>query len=236
MQHTLVERLSSPVPRYTSYPTAPHFDESIGPDVYAGWLGRLTAENRLSLYAHIPYCDRLCWFCACHTKQTRQYDPVARYLTALNAEIDSIATLTGGRLNVTALHFGGGSPTLMSAEHIRALGERLRDRFSFAADAEISVEMDPNDMDEARFDALAAIGMTRASLGVQDFDPKVQKIINREQTFAQTKAVVDGVRSRGVNSVNLDMLYGLPLQTLDSIAATTEQVLSLRPDRIYLFG
>ncbi|WP_026227701.1 oxygen-independent coproporphyrinogen III oxidase [Hoeflea sp. 108] len=236
MDKTLVEKYAAPVPRYTSYPTAPHFNAEVSSATYGDWLRALPKGASGSLYVHIPYCDRLCWFCACHTKQTRQYDPVERYLQALDAEIETVAALTGKRLNVTALHFGGGSPTLLKPEHIRALGERMRSSFAFAPDAEISVEMDPNDMDEARFDALAAIGMTRASLGVQDFDPRVQQTINREQTFEQTKSVVDAVRARGVGSVNLDMLYGLPHQTLDSIATTTESVLSLRPDRIALFG
>lgn len=236
MDRSLVEKYASPVPRYTSYPTAPHFGADVSTSTYSDWLRALPKGASASLYVHIPYCDRLCWFCACHTKQTRQYDPVARYLKALDAEIASISALAGNRLRVTALHFGGGSPTLLQADDILALGGRLRDSFAFAPDAEISVEMDPNEMDEARFDALAAIGMTRASLGVQDFDERVQQAINREQTFEQTKWVVDAVRARGVDSVNLDMLYGLPHQTLASIEATTDLVLSLRPDRIALFG
>ena len=236
MDKTLVAKYAAPVPRYTSYPTAPHFNAEVSSATYGDWLRALPKGASGSLYVHIPYCDRLCWFCACHTKQTRQYDPVERYLQALDAEIETVAALAGKRLNVTALHFGGGSPTLLKPEHILALGQKLRSSFAFAPDAEISVEMDPNDMDEARFDALATIGMTRASLGVQDFDPRVQLTINREQTFEQTKWVVDAVRARGVGSVNLDMLYGLPHQTLGSIAATTKLVLSLRPDRIALFG
>ncbi|MBT1159077.1 oxygen-independent coproporphyrinogen III oxidase [Aminobacter anthyllidis] len=236
MDGTLVERYAAPVPRYTSYPTAPHFNAAISATTYGSWLRALPKGSAASLYVHIPYCDRLCWFCACHTKQTRRYDPVARYLTALNAEIATVAALCGSRLNIKAVHFGGGSPTMLTADDLILLGCRLREKFSFARDAEISVEIDPNDMDEPRFDALAAIGMTRASLGVQDFDERVQKTINREQSFEQTKAVVDAVRARGVRSVNLDMLYGLPHQTLDSIAATTEKLLSLRPDRIALFG
>lgn len=236
MDRTLVEKYAAPVPRYTSYPTAPHFNAAISATTYGSWLRALPKGASASLYVHIPYCDRLCWFCACHTKQTRRYEPVERYLTALSAEIDTVAALCGSRLNIKALHFGGGSPTLLTADDLISLGHRLREKFSFAGDAEISVEIDPNDMHEPRFDALAAIGMTRASLGVQDFDERVQQAINREQSFAQTKAVVDAVRVRGVCSVNLDMLYGLPHQTLDSIAATTELVLSLRPDRIALFG
>ncbi|GAA4178130.1 oxygen-independent coproporphyrinogen III oxidase [Shinella granuli] len=236
MQHALVERLSSPVPRYTSYPTAPHFNESIGPEVYADWLGRLAAENRLSLYAHIPYCDRLCWFCACHTKQTLRYEPVEAYLKGLHAEIAAIGARVSREVSVTALHFGGGSPTLLRPDDMRALKACLEKNFSFAADAEISVEMDPNDLDEARHDALADIGMTRASLGIQDFDSKVQKSINRIQTFEQTRGVVEAARARGVRSVNCDILYGLPHQTLETLAETVRAVLSLAPDRIALFG
>lgn len=236
MDRTLVEKYAAPAPRYTSYPTAPHFNAAVSSTTYGGWLRALPKGANASLYVHIPYCDRLCWFCACHTKQTRRYDPVERYLKALECEIDTVAELCGSRLIIRGMHLGGGSPTSLTPKDMMALGSRLREKFSFARDAEISVEIDPNDMDEARFDALAAIGLTRASLGVQDFDERVQKTINREQSFEQTKAVVDAVRARGVRSVNLDMLYGLPHQTLDSITATTEKLLSLRPDRIALFG
>ncbi len=236
MQDALVERLSSPVPRYTSYPTAPHFDESIGPDAYAEWLGRLGTANRLSLYAHIPYCDRLCWFCACHTKQTLRYEPVEAYLKGLHAEIAAVGARVFREAPVTALHFGGGSPTLLRPDDMRALKACLARNFTFSPDAEISVEMDPNDLDDARHDALAEIGMTRASLGIQDFDPKVQKAINRIQTFEQTRGVVEAARQRGVRSVNCDILYGLPHQTMETLAETVRAVISLSPDRIALFG
>ena len=137
---------------------------------------------------------------------------------------------------VTAVHWGGGSPTMLKPDDMRDLMSHLRSAFNFSPDAEISIEMDPNDLDDARFDALADIGMTRASLGVQDFADEVQKAINRPQSFEQTKAVVDAVRARGVSSVNCDILYGLPYQTLDSIAQTIRLILSLSPDRIALFG
>ncbi|WP_313532469.1 oxygen-independent coproporphyrinogen III oxidase [Shinella sp.] len=236
MQDALVERLSSPVPRYTSYPTSPHFNESIGPEVYADWLSTLTAASRLSLYAHIPYCDRLCWFCACHTKQTLRYEPVEAYLRGLYAEIAAIGARVDRATLVTALHFGGGSPTLLRPDDMRALKTCLEANFTFAGDAEISVEMDPNDLDDERHDALAAIGMTRASLGIQDFDPRVQKAINRIQTFEQTRGVVEAARARGVRSVNCDILYGLPFQTMETLAETVRAVISLAPDRIALFG
>jgi oxygen-independent coproporphyrinogen-3 oxidase len=236
MDASLAQRLSASVPRYTSYPTAPHFTSRVDGQTYAAWLGRIEAGARLSLYVHLPFCDRLCWFCACATKQVHRYDPVSRYVGFLEREIGTVSAMTGGRGRVTALHFGGGSPTLMTpGDWLRVVG-RLRDSFEFGDRAEISVEIDPNDMDEARHRALAEIGMTRASLGVQDFDPRVQQAINRIQSFEQTRAVVDAVRAHGVRSVNLDLIYGLPHQTVASVSETVTRVLRLAPDRIALFG
>ncbi|TGQ53083.1 oxygen-independent coproporphyrinogen III oxidase [Mesorhizobium sp. M1C.F.Ca.ET.193.01.1.1] len=224
------------VPRYTSYPTAPHFHSGVDAVTVRGWLNALESSDEISLYLHIPYCDRLCWFCACHTKQTRHYAPVATFLRSLHREIETVGGLVSGLGRVRAVHFGGGSPTMLKPDDILMLGSALRDRFDFLDDASLSVEIDPSDMDEGRLDAFAAIGMTRASLGVQDFDPKVQKAINREQSFALTKSIVDAVRARGVTSVNLDLLYGLPHQTCESVAATVSQALTLAPDRLALFG
>lgn len=236
MAEHLLKKYSSAVPRYTSYPTAPHFHEGIGAGEYAGWLQALDSQNRLSLYIHIPYCDRLCWFCACHTKHTLRYEPIAAYLKALHSEIEAVGRLVVRSVQVTALHFGGGSPTMVKPADLIALMQHLRSVFSFADDAEISVEIDPNDVDEGRYDALAEIGMSRASIGVQDFDPMVQTTINRVQSFEQTRCVVDAVRARGVHSVNCDVLYGLPHQTLDTLRATIDKVVSLSPDRVALFG
>ncbi|OBQ71196.1 oxygen-independent coproporphyrinogen III oxidase [Mesorhizobium erdmanii] len=233
---TPLANIAETVPRYTSYPTAPHFHSGIDAISVRGWMEALESNEEISLYLHIPFCDRLCWFCACHTKQTRHYAPVATFLPALHQEIHTVGAIVRGRCRVRAVHLGGGSPTMLKPDDIVALGRALRDRFDFLDDASLSVEIDPNDMDEGRLDAFARMGMTRASLGVQDFDPKVQKAINREQSFEVTKGVVDAVRARGVKSVNLDLLYGLPHQTLDSVAATVNQALSLRPDRIALFG
>lgn len=232
----LVSAASETVPRYTSYPTAPHFHVGVDAVTVRGWMDALEGDDEISLYLHIPYCDRLCWFCACHTKQTRHYAPVATFLGSLHREIETVSRLVTDRGKVRAVHFGGGSPTMLRPDDILVLGRALRDRFDFLDDASLSVEIDPNDMDEGRLDAFAAIGMTRASLGVQDFDPKVQKAINREQSFALTKSIVDAVRARGVTSINLDLLYGLPHQTCDSVAATVAQALTLSPDRLALFG
>ncbi|MCM2292881.1 oxygen-independent coproporphyrinogen III oxidase [Allorhizobium sp. BGMRC 0089] len=232
----LLARYASAAPRYTSYPTAPHFHTGIDCGKYAQWLSALRPGMTLSLYLHIPFCDRLCWFCACHTKHTLKYQPVAAYLQGLYREIEAVARLVPDGVRVTAVHFGGGSPTMLKPEDMVELNRHLRQGFCFAADAEISVEMDPNDMDEARYDALAEIGMTRASLGVQDFDPVVQRAINRIQTFEQTQSVVAAVRSRGAASVNCDILYGLPHQTVARLEKTVENILSLKPDRVALFG
>ena len=232
----LVTRYAAPVPRYTSYPTAPHFHSGITAETYARWLGEVPENASISLYLHIPYCDRLCWFCGCHTKHTLRYEPVADYLLALHAEIDWVARQLDGRGRVTAIHLGGGSPTLLTPADMAALKTHLATRFTLAPDAEISIEIDPNDLDDGRYDAMAAFGLSRASIGVQDFDPQVQKAINRVQSFEQTKAVVDAMRARGVGSVNLDLVYGLPFQTEAGIARTIAAVLALAPDRVALFG
>ncbi len=236
MNIDLLHKYSGAVPRYTSYPTAPHFHEGIDNTTYRGWLGALGHRNRLSLYVHIPYCDRLCWFCACHTKHTLKYEPIAIYLEALKQEIAAVGALVSPDAVVSAVHFGGGSPTMLDPQDMQDLMDCLRRHFTFGLAPEISVEMDPNDLDDSRYDALAAIGMSRASLGVQDFDDKVQKTINRIQSFEQTKSVVDAVRARGVHSVNCDILYGLPFQTCETLKTTVDQIVSLDPDRIALFG
>ncbi|HWK66629.1 MAG TPA: oxygen-independent coproporphyrinogen III oxidase [Rhizobiaceae bacterium] len=236
MDEDLIRKYAAPAPRYTSYPTAPHFRPGISAGVYRDWLAALEPGATVSLYVHIPFCDRLCWFCACNTKQVRQYAPLQHYLEALHAEIETVASVLDGRTRVGAVHYGGGSPTMLKPDDLIAIDQHLRSRFRFLPEAEIAVEIEANDMDEGRFDALAAIGLSRASLGVQDFDPRVQKAINREQSLDDTRLAVEAVRKRGVKSVNLDLLYGLPQQTEASVAATTEQALRLAPDRLALFG
>lgn len=236
MTERILSRYSGAVPRYTSYPTAPHFHEGVDCGIYSQWLGMLGIRDTLSLYIHIPYCDRLCWFCACHTKHTLRYEPIATYLESLKKEIAATGALVSRDAKVSALHFGGGSPTMLRPADMSDLMHCLREAFNFAPDAEISVEMDPNDLDDERYDALAAVGMTRASLGVQDFNPVVQKSINRIQTFEQTRSVAEAVRARGVHSVNCDVLYGLPFQTQDTLRETMDSIISIDPDRVALFG
>ena len=224
------------VPRYTSYPTAPHFSTDIGSSQFRRWIAGMPRGSRLSLYLHIPYCDTLCWFCACRTQGTRRRGRVTDYLRRLEAEIDMVAALLPQGCHVRRVHLGGGSPTIMAPEELAALGARLRTAFAVADDAEIAVEIDPRDITHARLDALAAFGVTRASIGVQDFDPAVQQAINRLQSFDLTRRVIEGLRARGVGSLNIDALYGLPRQTVPGIAATAERLVSLGPDRLALFG
>lgn len=223
-------------PRYTSYPTAPHFHAGVNGAIAESWLGRVGDDDALSLYLHVPFCDRLCWFCACHTRHTLRYQPVADYLEVLHREIDLVARRLEGRGRVSAVHLGGGSPTMLLPNDLKRLMDRLRTSFRFGEAAEIAIEIDPSDVDATRLDSIAAVGTTRASLGVQDFEPKVQKAINREQGFELTRDILEGLRSRGVGSVNLDLVYGLPHQTVETVSSTVEACLSLRPDRLALFG
>ncbi len=231
----LIARYSQPVPRYTSYPTAPHFHAGITSEIYRDWLAAVPAEATLSLYVHIPFCDRLCWFCGCHTKQVLRYDPIAAYLPAVHREIDAVATLLDGRGHAVALHLGGGSPSMLRPVDLVDLSRNISQSFR-ADDVEFSIEIDPNDMTPDRYDGFAQAGVRRISVGLQDFDPQVQAAINRVQSFEQTRDVVDGMRLRGVESVNLDILYGLPHQTVATLERTVDQALSMRPDRIALFG
>ncbi|MCU0884340.1 MAG: oxygen-independent coproporphyrinogen III oxidase [Beijerinckiaceae bacterium] len=232
----ILRNAEQPVPRYTSYPTAPHFHAGVGPDVYRGWLQALPENAALSLYVHVPFCDTLCWFCGCHTKITRQYAPIADYLEATMREIATIAALVPASARVTHLHWGGGSPTILSPDDSRRLVDRIRREFRVDDDMEFAVEVDPRGMDDARIDALAESGLTRVSIGVQDFDPAVQKAINRVQSVAETRAVIERFREHGVGSLNIDAIYGLPGQHAQQLSHTLDEVVRLAPDRIALFG
>ena len=236
MSEALTARYAKQVPRYTSYPTAPHFHAGVDSTAYAAWLKTLPDDSALSLYVHVPFCDRLCWFCGCHTKQVLRYDPIAAYLPVLVKEMETVAGLLDGRGRAVALHLGGGSPSMLQPDDMVRIGTVARELFGATDALEFSIEIDPNDMTADRYDAFARAGVTRISVGVQDFDPKVQAAINRPQTYEQTRAVVDGMRERGVGSVNLDVLYGLPYQTVATVETTINLVLSMLPDRIALFG
>ncbi len=231
-----IARFDRAVPRYTSYPTAPHFTPEVDAARYARWLGELPAGSTVSLYVHVPFCAHLCWFCGCQTTVINRYDPVTAYLATLEREIDRVAAMLADDHRVVHLHWGGGTPTLLTPDHVRRLGARLRERFAFADDAEIAVEVDPRGMIAETAQALADIGVTRASLGVQDFSPEVQAAIGREQTYEATADVVNWLRAAGVADLNIDLMYGLPKQTAEGVADTVDRAMTLTPQRIALFG
>lgn len=224
------------VPRYTSYPTAPHFAGGVGPANFAHWIETIPAGSAISLYLHVPFCRRLCWFCACRTQGTSSDAPVLAYAKVLKAEIALLKRHLPRGVRLSRLHWGGGTPTLLAPDSMRELAEAVFDAVPMAEGAEFSVEIDPNEIDAARLDALAASGMTRASIGVQDFDPEIQKTIGREQSYELTKQVADMIRDRGITSLNADILYGLPFQTSARISDSVQKLLTLNPDRVALYG
>ncbi|PIE08194.1 MAG: oxygen-independent coproporphyrinogen III oxidase [Rhodobacterales bacterium] len=237
--HTQLRKLGlfdARVPRYTSYPTAPQFDAGLGSETVSGWIEALPAGAPVSLYVHIPFCRRLCWFCACRTQGTQTAEPVGNYVETLKAELALIGARLPAGVKIGFLHWGGGTPTLLGPEMIADLAGAIFDMAPLAEGAQFSVEIDPTEIDDARLDALAAAGLNRASIGVQDFDPMIQEVIGRPQSYEITRAAVDGLRARGIRSLNVDLLYGLPHQTGARIADSVNKVISLDPDRIALFG
>jgi len=224
------------VPRYTSYPTAPHFGASVNAGDFTSWIEAVPEGSQISLYVHVPFCRRLCWFCACRTQGTTSNDPVNAYVEMLLLELAMLARHLPRGVSLSRLHWGGGTPTLLDPERMTRLAEAIFKVAPMAADGEFSVEIDPNEIDDPRLDALAAAGMNRASIGVQDFDPMIQKAIGREQSYELTRDVVERIRARGIASLNADILYGLPHQTGPRIADSVQKLLTLSPDRVALYG
>lgn len=236
MDPQLLERYGAPVPRYTSYPTAPHFHAGVTAADYRAWLGEIGEGDSLSLYLHIPFCAEMCWYCGCHTKVVRRYDPIADYLALLEREIDQVAAAIPGRPRIGQVHWGGGTPTMLSPNDFLRLTERLRRRFAFDAATEIDVEIDPRGLAMDKVSALAEAGVTRASLGVQDFNPAVQAAINRVQPYELTAGAVAALRAVGIAAINLDLMYGLPKQGIDDVLRTVDRAATLEPDRLAVFG
>ncbi|WP_029014196.1 oxygen-independent coproporphyrinogen III oxidase [Niveispirillum irakense] len=224
------------VPRYTSYPASPHFSPTVTASTYRGWLEKLDPASSLSLYLHVPFCRSMCWYCGCHTTVVRHADPVWDYVAALSSEIRHVAGLLPKGPVVRHIHFGGGTPTLMPPQALRGLMAELRSRFTIAPDAELAIEIDPRTLTAEMTTALGDTGFTRASLGVQSFDPVVQAAINRIQPVEMTALAIDGLRRAGIHAINLDLLYGLPMQTVESCVRTVETALNLSPDRLSIFG
>ncbi len=224
------------VPRYTSYPTAPQFSASVAGSDFSNWVKAVRPYTEISLYVHVPFCRRLCWFCACRTQGTSSDAPVIAYVKSLEQELELLRTVLPEGVTLARLHWGGGTPTLMPAAQIRALARKIFEIAPMAKGGEFSVEIDPNEIDEARLDALADVGMNRASIGVQDFDAEIQAIIGRDQSFEITKSTADAIRERGIGSLNADILYGLPEQSNRRISESIQKLLTLNPDRIALYG
>lgn len=223
------------VPRYTSYPTAPHFSDAVGAREFAAWLGELDAATPLSLYLHVPFCRELCTYCGCHTKATLRDEPLAAYAETLEAEIALIAAATPAKKVIHA-HWGGGTPGLLGGERLNVLMASLRQKFDFAPDAEVSIELDPRHVDGDLAIALARAGFNRVSLGVQDFNSHVQQAIGRVQPFEVVETAVSLLRVAGFRAINLDLMYGLPHQTEEDVVATAKLAASLAPNRLALFG
>jgi len=229
----LLEKYSKPGPRYTSYPTAPAFKKNYSSAMRAESLQK--SGDDISLYFHLPFCDTLCYFCGCTMLVSNNRDRIAEYLDYLEKEIEMTAKLIGNR-NVIQLHWGGGTPTHLLPSEIRKLGKSIHKHFQIAPDAEISVEIDPREVNKDHIQALYDAGFRRASIGVQDMDEKVQKAINRIQPESITRQVIDWCRELGFESINIDLIYGLPLQTRESFTNTLQRVLLINPDRIALYN
>src|SRR5205807_2409369 len=233
----LVKKYDMPGPRYTSYPPATHFTNEIEPEVL---IEKIRANNRserdLSLYFHLPFCQTLCWFCGCTTVITTDPKKSGDYIKYLEREMDLMKPLLNPKRKVVQLHFGGGTPTFSLPDEIRRLGDMIRSRFSFAPDIEAGVEVDPRRLSREHLVALREIGFNRTSMGVQDNEPEVQKAVHRIQPFDMTRQTVEWMRELGFQSINIDLIYGLPHQTPASFAKTLDEILSLKPDRFAVFS
>lgn len=236
MNPRLARHAARAVPRYTSYPTAPHFEANFPAETYEAWLAALDPAAPASLYLHVPFCAKMCWYCGCNMKLVARYDPVAEYVETLLAEIDLVAARLPGRIRIGHLHWGGGTPTTLTPRDLSRVMDRLAERFDVAPDAELAIESDPRTLTEAMAHAIGRLGFTRASFGVQEFDPGVQAAINRIQPVAMVAEAVDRLRAAGVRGINFDLLYGLPRQTAATLLATIDVCRALAPDRIALFG
>jgi oxygen-independent coproporphyrinogen-3 oxidase len=229
--------LEKRVPRYTSYPPANHFNGSVTGESFSNWIAAIPKASRISLYLHIPFCRNLCWFCACRTQGIkRRFDALYHYIDGLKIELDHLAAQLDPSVIIKTIHLGGGTPTLLPPPLITDLMQYVKDRFTLDEDYGLSVEIDPTEIDQERIDALVKSGLSRASVGVQDFKEEIQQAIGRPQSYEQTQQCFDHLRAAKINSINIDLLYGLPHQTLTGFSETIDRVLSLSPDRVAMFG
>ncbi len=235
-----IERYGAAVPRYTSYPTAPHFHDRVTAATYRGWLAEIEPGSPASLYFHVPFCDEMCWYCGCHTKIVKRYQPVGAYVRSLAREMDIVAGALKGRPRITHVHWGGGTPTMLSETDFERLMALVRGYFEIGEGAEVAVEIDPRTLTEPMAETLGRSGVTRVSLGIQEFDPDVQRAINRVQSFELTAEAAERIGNAGIDALNVDLMYGLPGQTARNVADTVDLCMKLRggagPDRLSIFG
>jgi oxygen-independent coproporphyrinogen-3 oxidase len=224
------------LPRYTSYPTAVQFGADVDGLTYERWLRSLPAEDQLSLYLHVPFCAELCLYCGCHTTVARRYGAVEAYVQILEREIALVGRHLGVRRKAVHVHWGGGTPTMLAAADFERLMRALRRIAAIGTDCEVAIEIDPRTLRRELVSTLASAGVRRASLGVQDFDRRVQRAVGRIQSYEQTARAVEWLHRAGIDGINLDLMYGLPFQTTDSVSATARRALALEPDRIAVFG
>jgi oxygen-independent coproporphyrinogen III oxidase len=234
MQAATLAAYSRPVPRYTSYPTAAQFHAGVGPLQHEAWLADL-ASTSATLYLHVPFCTELCWYCACHTVAVNREESLAGYARMLETEVDRVAAAIPD-LVLGSIQWGGGTPSHLGTSRLVALAERLSSRFDRLSGAEISMEIDPRHCGDEVVDAMRRMGVNRASMGVQDFDPGVQRAINRLQSAEMTGDAIRRLRGAGIARINLDLVYGLPRHTLDSLSRTLDAAVALEPDRFAVFG
>ncbi len=235
----LLKKYDKPGPRYTSYPTAPYFHNGVGPEIFEKHLNnddKTLANKDISLYFHLPFCDTLCYFCGCNMMVTRNRDKIEKYIDYLEKEMALIKSKLNPDRKVIQLHWGGGTPTHLSPRQIRRLGGLIRTYFDFKDNAEISVEIDPRELTRDHMVALKEVGFNRCSMGVQDFNPKVQKTVNRIQPEDLTRQTVAWAKELGFESLNLDLMYGLPYQTVDTFEQTIDSILDMKPDRLAVFN
>ncbi len=232
----LIAKYEGRVPRYTSYPTAPHFRAVVGDGWYRDWLSRVRSPKGVSLYLHVPFCRKMCWYCGCHTRVAKDDVPVQAYTSALRREIALVAEAMGPQSPVARIHWGGGTPTILSPEAFGAILGDLRQLFDLGPMAEHAVEIDPRTLTDAKVAMLASAGVNRVSFGIQTLSEAVQQRINRIQPFDVVSSAVERLAHVGIRSFNADLMYGLPAQTTEDVVATVEAVAGLKPSRVSLFG
>lgn len=233
--NALLDKYNYSVPRYTSFPPATHFTQDISQDDYADLLGGLPASKAVSLYVHIPFCHELCLYCGCNTKILNNYSPVESYIKLLLSEIALVGGATTNKLPVNLLHFGGGSPNYLKPHDLKKIINKISEFFDVSSQTQIDIESDPRYLDDKMINCFADIGVTRVSLGVQDFNHEVQTAINRIQPFSQVEKCVKNLHNHGINKINFDLIIGLPNQSIETVTQTAELAASLSPNRLAVF-